>query len=77
VFGNPEDLDIRRTDNRHLSFGSGIHFCLGAALARMEAQIAIGSLIARFPNLKLAAGKLKWRKGITFRGLHTLPLKLS
>ena len=77
VFQNPEQLDIRRQDNRHLSFGSGIHFCLGAALARMEAQIAIGSLIARFPNLKLAGGKLKWRKGITFRGLHALPLKLS
>jgi len=77
VFENPEQLDIRRKDNRHLSFGSGIHFCLGAALARMEAQIAIGSLIERFPNLKLATSRLKWRKGITFRGLQALPLKLS
>ena len=78
VFVDPETLDIRRRDNKHLSFGTGIHFCLGAALARWEAQIAIGTLITRYPNLRLTIkpSKLRWRKGITFRGLHELPLKL-
>ena len=77
VFSEPDKLDIRRADNRHLSFGVGIHFCLGAALARMEAEIAIGTLIRRFPGLRLAPGaRIRWRKGITFRGVHELPLLL-
>lgn len=75
VFANPDRLDLRRADNKHLSFGTGVHFCLGAALARMEAQIAFSTLLMRFPNLRLAPGKLKWRKGITFRGVHSLPLR--
>jgi cytochrome P450 len=76
VFPDPDRFDIRRKDNKHLAFGSGIHFCLGASLARMEAEIAIATLITRYPNLKLATKKLRWRKGITFRGLHELPLRL-
>ena len=76
VFADPDKLDIRRKDNRHLSFGVGGHFCLGAALARMEAEIAIATLIRRFPNLRLARRKVRWRKGLTFRGLHELPLRL-
>jgi cytochrome P450 len=76
VFPDPDRFDIRRKDNKHLAFGSGIHFCLGAALARMEAEIAIAALVARYPDLQLATKKLHWRKGITFRGLETLPLKL-
>ena len=74
VFADPDRLDIRRKDSKHLSFGVGIHFCLGAALARMEAEIAIGKLVARFPNLKLATKRIRWRKGITFRGVHALEL---
>jgi cytochrome P450 len=77
VFANPDRLDIRRADNKHLSFGTGIHFCLGAALARMEAQIVIATMLARTPNLKLAKQRLRWRKGITFRGLHELWLTPS
>jgi cytochrome P450 len=76
IFSDPDRFDIRRKDNKHLAFGSGIHFCLGAALARMEAEVAISTLVSRYPNLQLATSKLHWRKGITFRGLETLPLKL-
>jgi pimeloyl-[acyl-carrier protein] synthase len=71
-FPDPDRLDIRRKENRHLAFGIGIHYCLGAALARMEAQIAIGELARRFPNMRLASRRLRWMKGLTFRGVREL-----
>ena len=74
VFKDPDRLDIRRADSKHLSFGTGIHFCLGAALARMEARIVIGKVLERFPNLRLAKQKIRWRRGITFRGVQALCL---
>jgi cytochrome P450 len=74
----PETLDIDRRDVRHLGFGHGIHFCLGAPLARMEGQIALGSLIRRFPELRLAVAsdELRWGHGdgLVLRGLSTLPV---
>jgi hypothetical protein len=76
-FNDPDRLNIRRADNRHLSFGTGIHYCLGAALARMEAEIAILELARRFPKMRLAKNKVKWLKGLTFRGVKSLPVLLG
>lgn len=75
-FPNPEVLDLTREPNRHLAFGQGSHFCLGAPLARMEAQIGLGLLIERFAELRLAVprDKLLWRNTPVVRGLKALPL---
>jgi cytochrome P450 PksS len=77
AFENPNELQITREPNRHLSFGQGIHFCLGAPLARMEAQIAFTTLLQRVPNLRLTkpSSSLHWRPSIFLRGLAALPLK--
>jgi cytochrome P450 len=76
VFQNPNQLDITREPNKHLSFGQGIHFCLGAPLARMEAQIAINTLLRRIPNLRLkvSSDSLRWRPSMVLRGLDSLPV---
>ena len=75
-FPDPETLDITREPNKHLAFGQGVHFCLGAPLARLEGQIALTTLFRRFPNLRLAEApeSLRWRKGLFFRGLEQLPV---
>jgi cytochrome P450 len=77
VFENPDELQITRDPNRHLSFGQGIHFCLGAPLARMEAQIAFTTLLQSVPDLRLTvpAHSLRWRPSIFLRGLAALPVK--
>jgi cytochrome P450 len=74
----PESLDLARADNHHLSFGQGLHYCLGAPLARMEGRVAIASLIQRFPGLSLAAPveSLRWRPGMSLRSLEKLPVNL-
>src|SRR5512144_947924 len=74
VFPNPNEFDIGRTDNRHLAFGQGIHFCLGAPLARLEAHIAIPALLRRFPAIELRTERPRWRLSWIARGLEELPL---
>ena len=75
-FADPAVLDIGRVENRHLSFSSGPHFCLGAALARAEGQIALSSLVTRFPRLELTVDELEWNPTTTLRGLRALPLSV-
>jgi len=72
VFSNPDTFDITRDPNRHLSFSYGIHFCVGAPLARLEASIAIAALLQRLPNLALAAQDLHWHPNLSIRGLESL-----
>ena len=76
-FPEPDTLDIARMENKHLAFGKGIHHCLGAPLARMEGQIAIGTLIERMPSLRLKGSpdSLSWRPGMVLRGLKALPVE--
>lgn len=77
VFENADSLDVARENNKHLSFGFGIHFCLGAPLARLEAQIAINTLLNRMPDLRLKgpAASLRWRPSLILRGLDALPVR--
>lgn len=72
-FPEPDTINFQR-QNRNLPFGGGIHFCLGAFLARVQGQIAINTLIQDLPNLQLATDSLDWRESITLRGLKSLPL---
>jgi len=75
-FAHPDRLDLGRQDNKHMAFAHGIHFCLGAALARLEGQIAIGTLARRFPTLRLETGEPEWMPSVVFRGLIALPVAL-
>lgn len=74
VFPKPDQLDITRNPNPHLAFGAGIHFCLGALLARMEARIAINTLLHQLPYLHLESVTPQWRDLVGFRGLQSLPI---
>ena len=74
-FPEPDRLDLSRSDNRHIAFGWGIHFCLGAPLARVEGQIAIDALVRRLPGLELVNEEPEYRQSLTLRGLKTLPVK--
>ena len=79
VFRNPDDLEITRDPNKHLSFGQGIHFCLGAPLARLEAEIAINTMLRHTGDLRLRVSpkSLRWRPSIFLRGLDSLPVSFS
>jgi pimeloyl-[acyl-carrier protein] synthase len=74
-FSDPDRLDVTRASLHHLAFGMGIHFCLGAPLARLEARLALETLFRRLPGLRLVEEPLRWRPGIGFRGLEALPLR--
>jgi cytochrome P450 len=73
-FADPDRLDLGRIDNRHLSLSNGPHFCLGAPLARLEGEIAIGTLVRRLPRLRLDTDTLEWRPSPGLRGLEALPV---
>lgn len=73
-FPDPNRFDITRKDNRHLSFGWAAHFCFGAALARIEGQVAFEEMLQRLPNWALDAPSLEWRTNLGLRGLTALPL---
>jgi cytochrome P450 len=81
VFSDPDRLDLRQSKRAHLSFGHGIHFCLGAPLARLEARIAFRVLVGRFPEMRLAVPRvdLEWTHGdgLVLRGLASLPVTLG
>ncbi|MFF4290412.1 cytochrome P450 [Streptomyces sp. NPDC001633] len=76
-FPEPDVLDLTRRDNQHLGYGHGIHYCLGAPLARLEGQTALATLLTRLPDIRLAveAGELRWRGGLIMRGLRSLPVE--
>ncbi|MBX3070681.1 MAG: cytochrome P450 [Thermomicrobiales bacterium] len=76
-FSEPGQLDVTRNPNRHLTFGHGIHFCLGSVLARLEARIAFTTLFQRFPRIELHPGPVAYHPNVAFRGLTSLPIVVS
>ncbi|MFF4697818.1 cytochrome P450 family protein [Streptomyces chattanoogensis] len=78
-FPDPDVLDLTRRDNQHLGYGHGIHYCLGAPLARLEGQSALATLLTRLPDIRLAAepDDLRWRGGLIMRGLRSLPVEFT
>lgn len=79
VFAAPAEFDVDRTNNRHLAFGLGIHYCLGAALGRLEGRVAINTLLRCCPDLRLAVApdELRWHANPIMRGVHHLPVAWS
>ena len=78
IFDNAEALDLRRSPNPHLSFGFGLHYCLGARLARLELQTSLPALLRRFPHIALQSDTcFEWDKIILNRGLKSLPVILK
>lgn len=76
VLSDPERFDVTRTDDAHIALGTGPHYCLGGALARIEMQVAVGTLVRRFPTLRLAVpeSELTWRTGLLGLEMDTLPV---
>ena len=80
MFTDPQALDIGRTPNRHLTFGFGLHFCMGAPLARLEGQRCIGRLVQRFAHIDRVAGPAgepEWIDALAMRGVSRLPIQLG
>jgi pimeloyl-[acyl-carrier protein] synthase len=75
-FSNPDRFDINRNEGRHLGFGLGIHFCIGAPLVRLEAEVVFETILRRFPRISLATETLDWQEHPIFRGLKSLPVHL-
>ena len=73
-FPDPDRFDISRQGTRQVAFGYGIHFCVGAPLARLEAPIALAAMLRRFPRLRLVGDVAEWKEDITMRGLKRLPV---
>ena len=77
VFSNPHNLDFSRTNsNRHVAFSAGVHYCLGASLAKLETEIAVGTLVREFKNIEIV-GEPEWRDRLTIRGAVKLNLRVS
>jgi cytochrome P450 len=76
AFDDAERFDIGRVQNPHLTFGHGIHFCLGAPLARLEAQIAVTRLAERLPDIRLSGGDPEWHDSLILRGVKNLPVTI-
>ncbi|MGA6974019.1 MAG: cytochrome P450 [Candidatus Binatus sp.] len=74
-FPDPDRFNVSRADGEHLAFSHGAHYCLGASLARLQAQIAVGAIVRRMPRLRLATDQLKWKTMGRFRGLESLPVQ--
>lgn len=73
-FASPQELNINRQPNRHFAFGHGLHYCVGAALARLEGQIVVHSILRSLPTLRLQQENLEWHRNFTLRGLKSLPV---
>lgn len=76
-FERPQEFDVGRTPNRHLTFGQGLHFCLGAPLARLETKVFFEQLLARFPRLQAGSGEMDWIDALVMRGPRQLPIILA
>lgn len=77
-FADPDRLNLLRSENRHMAFGQGIHFCLGAPLARIEAEIAFSTLVRRLRDPQLVEGtELEWSPSLVFHGLRSLPITFA
>ena len=74
VFDRPDEFDITRSSPKHLTFGGAVHHCLGAPLARMEAELAVRTIVTRFPDLRLATDDVEWLDNFNVRGLKELPV---
>lgn len=76
-FPDPDRFDIRRSDKGHMGFGFGIHYCLGAPLARLEGELALGAIVEHFPSAQLTTEELAWHPTLLSRGVTSLPLTLA